>query len=137
MTQQLETFTLVQLLERLCELRPDWCSKVMMAHYRCDFFVRIAGSRSVEPFHDLDKADFGQLDRLRGSIERLIEAEMQKPDNDWFGYDTSYSPIDGHHAAIFVLPANGFWRRNQPDKAVALLGCLVAVLDREADTQCS
>jgi hypothetical protein len=133
--------SLAELLDRLCELRPDICRKSEMPP-SCYY---IGTGNDQERFVDLDKdiswISLGRWARLKNAIARSIEAEIDKPGNLWTGYVTGQSLADGKFARIYspefpYNPDTDRWaieRRMQENQTIALVGCFVEALEQEAE----
>ena len=126
--------TLTELLDRLAELRPDICSKLISLN-EDDHSYHIYTNHGVLSFYSVHKwsnhhEESGFLDKLKGTIERAIEAEMQKPDNTWFSYGSGFNRQSKHYAWLRRCDADKPLH-NQPNQTIALLACFVEALEQE------
>ena len=130
------TPTLIQLLDRLAELRPDICATCLPwdlenRDHRC---YQIHAQGDCHYFEDVDLwerfSNHYQADaenRLKGAIERAIEVEMQNPDKLWFGYGSGCNHEVGEWGCI--ITNRHIERLHQPSQVIALLSCFVEAIE--------
>jgi len=127
----MENPTLIKLLDRLAELRPDICNKMPYGEYGITDATDGMSLSDAQLKGGLGKVN---LSHLKGFIERAIEAEIDRPGNSWTGYVTGQSLADGKFACLWVWGSEQpIKRRMQENQTIALLACYVTALEQEAE----